>query len=69
MVQKVHQEKVSESIIYISKHIEPLRAANIAKKKAKGTRKASALLNDYNNLRSSCEKEFQPFTKLSPTLS
>ena len=29
----VHQEKVSEFIIYISKHIEPLRAANIAKKK------------------------------------
>ena len=27
----VHQEKVSEFIIYISKHIEPLRAANIAK--------------------------------------
>ena len=32
----VHQEKVSEFIIYISKHIEPLRAANIAKKRRNG---------------------------------
>ena len=61
MVQKVHQEKVSEFIIYISKHIEPLRAANIAKKKAQRSWEASALLNDYNNQRPNCDKRVPTF--------
>ena len=68
MVQKVHQQKVSEFNIYISKHIEPLSsAANIAKKRLKGPERQVGLMittsldqavKKSSNLSPNCRRRF-----------